>query len=250
MKNNLISRSGMNLAEVLIALSLIGTLAALTMPVLQTTMPDEYDASYKKAVYALEHSVADIVNNEDYYDVVETTNAATGETIKNRGLKNVYAVTVNGQTYGDSNNANSNAAKQKFCRLIASKFNVRSAINCTANRTFDAPTFETQDGVKWILPISNFSTANEKHLITFYVAADGKSKCGYLPEGVKTKFFTGLNDGGNSTLKTKLAATNKNDYGIVTTQSDCKRPAVFVYAITPMGQLISPEALSDKVKTK
>ena len=250
-KSKLKFHSGMNLAEVLIALSLIGVVSMMVMPSIRATFPDEYDALYKRSVYALEHTVSDIVNNEDYYDVIEEPQP-DGTIIRHHGLKNTYKITEKGQTYGDANSS-SNAAKQKFCKLLASKMNVVSTINCTTGRTFTDPTFTTQDGVKWIIPIDNFST-NKNQVIAFYVAKDNKSKCGYLPAATKTSFFADLN---NSAISLTLwddikqgTSSYKNKYGIMTSKNDCKRPAVFLYAINASGQLISPEALNDKIKVK
>ena len=240
---------GMSLAEVLITLGLIGTVSMLALPVLRTAMPDEYEIAHKRAFYTLEHTVSDIVYNEDYYDdIVEDDGTIS------HGLKNTYKVTIDGQTYGDDNPA-SNAAKQKFCRLFTSKLNTMTAPNCTTNRTFDDPTVTTQDGVKWILPISDFSDRNDYHLIAIYVAKDNPSKkCGYLKSATtKSQFF---NDshlktvGFKADLLTKLKGTSNTAYGIVTSESDCKRPNVFVYAITQTGQIISLEAANDKVKMK
>lgn len=240
---------GMSLAEVLITLGLIGTVSMLAMPVLRTAMPDEYEIAHKRAFYTLEHTVSDIVNNEDYYDDVVGADGTISH-----GLKNTYKVTIDGQTYG-SDNPGADAAKQKFCRLFTSKLNTSTASNCAKNRTYNNPTVTTQDGVKWILPFSNFSEedSDKNQLIVIYVAKDNpREKCGYMPETIKEKFINDdkLSAGGNSGVLTKLKNTTNTDYGIVTEESNCRRPNVFVYAITPTGKIISPEAANDKVKMK
>lgn len=56
------------IAEVMITLSIIGVIAAIMIPVLDDSRPDEITLNYRKAFYAIEEGVQSIVNDTKLYE--------------------------------------------------------------------------------------------------------------------------------------------------------------------------------------
>ena len=229
------------MAEILIVLGIIGVIAALVMPMVISAIPSRYESMHKKGDYELEHVISDIVNSEEYYerlDIVDTQN----HTVRHlHGLQNTYPVNINGQMVG-SNNPNSDEAKQKFCRIMASKFNrmANTPVNCSETAAFDLgvqgahrPSFVSIDGIQWVIPISNFLDGN--HIIMYKSSVDSSSgpNCAYVsPE--------------------KYAAFPADEIEqltfVKTDREACKKPDIYLYIITPGGKLYKEEATSDEVK--
>ena len=228
------------MAEILIVLGIIGVIAALTMPIVISAIPSRYESMHKKGDYELEHRVSDIVNSEEYYerlDIVDTQN----HTVRHlHGLQNTYPVNIDGQIVG-SNNPNSDEAKQKFCQIMARKFNrmANTPINCSPNAGFDVdgngsrrPSFVSVDGIQWVIPITNFMDGN--HIIMYKSSVDHQSgpNCAYVERY-------------NSFPQDDIAPLN---YFLKTDREQCKKPDIYLYIITPGGKLYKEEATSDEVK--
>ena len=158
-------QSAFTLAEVMVTLVVLGILASILMPIVKNLYPDKQKVMFRKGYYIAERIVYEVVNDEELYPSKE------GKI----GLDNVMAVPYLGQTFGDSDSSNSDAAKAKFCKLFSEKVNVSdyNAIACDSNHavpqvtgnTRNAPSFTTTDGIAWYLPISNFESATPS---TFY----------------------------------------------------------------------------------
>ena len=141
-------KPGISLAEMLLALAILGILAAILMPVLKSAQPDKLEALHKKGNYIVEHVVADIAFDEDLYPPTQTKT----------GLGSIGAVTVDGVTY---------AGEEKFCELFASRVNKApgSTTNCSAGKK----TFTSIEGIDWYLPISSFDGSRPYEEIKFDV---------------------------------------------------------------------------------
>lgn len=177
------NKNGYTLAEVLMILGMIGIIAALVMPSIISSVPKNYEALNKKTAYVLERTVSDIVNNEEYY---ERKDIITGEEGQQQihyqhGLQNTYPVNIDGQIFG-SDDSSSDEAKQKFCRIFASKFQLKegTSVNCSDNASFDGtPTFTSIDNIEWIVPVSNFAD-NQNKTIEYKLSGEiDDHKCVY-----------------------------------------------------------------------
>lgn len=149
---------GISLAEMLLALAIIGILAAILMPVLKSSMPDRMETLHKKGNYIVEHVVADIAFDEDLYPPTSTRT----------GLGSIGAVTVDGITY---------SGEEKFCELFASRVNKMpgSKTNCSPGKK----TFTSIEGIDWYLPISNFDGSKPYEEIKFDVNGSKGPNCQY-----------------------------------------------------------------------
>lgn len=159
-----------SMAEVLIALALIGVLVMILFPVLQKTKPDELETLHKKGQYIMEHIVTDLVYDEDIYP----------NTITTKGLASIGEVIVEGKKYGDPNaDKSTEKAKTKFCELFASRLNLYpgSTIKCLP----DTKTVRSVEGIDWYLPISNFDGSNGSNygIIKFDVNGTKGPNCKY-----------------------------------------------------------------------
>lgn len=151
-------RRGISLAEMLLALAIVGILAAILMPVLKSSQPDRLETLHKKANYIVEHVVADIAFDEDLYP----------ETTTQTGLGSIGTVTVNGVNY---------AGEKKFCELFASRVNKApgSVTNCSAGKK----TFTSIEGIDWYLPVSTFDGSRPYEEIKFDVNGSQSPNCQY-----------------------------------------------------------------------
>ena len=136
------------LAEIIIALAIIGVICIATMGILKTAMPTKEESIHKKVTTLVEQAVERLADNEVMYPLNEDKALF--------GFKNTQKVIVDGQEYeGDT----------KFCKLFATQFTTTSAPNCAKgddNSDGIEPdklqkTFSTTDGVDWYLPVTTFS---------------------------------------------------------------------------------------------
>lgn len=166
MKFKINKRSALSLGEALITLGIIGLVAAITIPSLRVIIPDKNETLTKKGNYILEHTLSDVINNEDYYPVKkEIIVKAEGEdeTKKTFGLRNTdRAVGTNCE------------GTSKFCCLMAKNLKLYpgTSADCTADKEYN---FKTADGIEWKMPISGF-TSGEAQEIRFRTLDRGASK--------------------------------------------------------------------------
>jgi len=165
-------RQGFTLAETLVTLAIISFVAAVAMPALFNTKPNQEMMMLKKVYYLTGRMVNELVNDEDFYPDDDEENKS--------GFSHVNTIpeaTYHGKEYkGDT----------KFCGLFAARMNVKGDVDCTTKSKFTAGaapgngTFTTADGVVWILPISDFSrggAADAKESIYVDVNGDRPGNC-------------------------------------------------------------------------
>ena len=126
------------LAETLIVLSIIGVLALIMLSNLQNATPDKNKALFKKAYSIVERTVAELVNDENFYPYDP-----------NRiGFLNTDVVQIPGTTQAAEGDT-------KLCSLFTNKLNLLGEVKYEDNSC----KFETTDGMYWIMPtgIDDFS---------------------------------------------------------------------------------------------
>jgi len=231
------TKFGYTMAELLIVIGLIGFIAALVFPTLNSATPRKYEALHKKGDYALEHAVADVVNNEEYYERIDNIDNENNTVTYIHGLQSTFPVIVEGETIGDDD-ITTDAAKQKFCRLFAKRFNMMSGsqLNCSENAGFTiegkVPTFTSADGIQWVVPVSDFK---QNEIIMYKSSFDDDNsapQCAFVSEDKYSKIIP-----------------EGKDYAFIKNKrEECENPDIFIYVITPSGKLYKEEATSDEVR--
>lgn len=113
-------KKGFTLAETLISLSIIGVIAALTIPMLIPLMPDKSRTMYKKAVYSVQNSISMALNDSSSIAASSSTGWAT-----------------------------TGVTSTTLCTDIAKGLNTMGTVSCTAAGSDAAPNFITVDGAAW-----------------------------------------------------------------------------------------------------
>ena len=231
------------MAELLIVLGMVGVLAAITLPTLKNNLPDRNDAIRKKVEYELEQKVAELYSDDVVYgDRYDENGNLT------RGFRNTYYVKVGGVPYGDD--SDDNFKKQKFCKLLASRFDLSSGPNCDVNNTAKfttdggTPTFITRDGIEWLLEVTDFVDEKDDDspaILAFKVSSGNNrgNNCARKPENQGTQ---GVDGQINTFVGANKAGIN---YSV-----ECNRPDIFLYAVNANGTLYKPYARSAKVITR
>ena len=132
--------SGFTMMEILISCVVIGVLAVLLIPTLQSAKPDKNEALHKKSTFIVERVVNELSSDSYLYP-------NNGEY---SSLSNTDNVQYNDETHGGNT---------KFCTLFASRLKLKpgSEINCKK----DELSFTSEDGIDWYLPVSDFKDGAE-----------------------------------------------------------------------------------------
>ena len=157
-------KNGFTMAETLLTLAIIGVVAAIVLPALKNTMPNNEMAMFKKAYYNTSRLVSELINDEDFYPDRETPEES--------GFSNV---TIADQTGGDEATFHGRTyfGPEKFCGLFGAKINTINEPNCGARVNLDGNgNFRTPDGVVWSMPVSDWGNDTED----IYVDVNGINK--------------------------------------------------------------------------
>ena len=177
-------KKGFTLNEVLITMAVIGVIAALTIPMVNSIKPDANKTKYIKAYNALATLTAEILDDSALY---YTTYNATGEPCVGLACSSKPVVApLNTDNYSGRN---------KFPMILSTKLNVSGDVaNDSANGTVS---FTTVDGIQW-----NFTTDNDyKTTLQINVNPNDNNashNCVYSADCTKPNQFTFEidNDGG------------------------------------------------------
>lgn len=121
-------KKGYTMAEALVTLVIIGTLTAITIPLIKTVISNN-DVLYKTAFQITEKVLADLTQDLTLYPT------------------------------GDLSAPSAN----NFCTNFAARVNTIGTVNCTNTPTVQTPSFTTVNGMRWFIgqaAIANFSVQN------------------------------------------------------------------------------------------
>ena len=143
------------LAEILIALGIIGVLAAVLAPMANKFKPDTSKVLYLNTYDALATSITDMATNGAYY-------------VEDNGTFNFSTYPfANLDRYVDSTNPQHTipAGVGKFCRVLAENFNILEAPNdvCRNNNRFPNNPFEASSTSKNGVEFMVYTEANVPH---------------------------------------------------------------------------------------
>lgn len=158
-------RKGYTLSEVLVALGIVGVLAAIMLPLVNKARPNTNKILYLKSYDSLVQAVSTIANSENIY----------GET-RSVGGKDYNLSKYPLLDYGQpkSNEFHAFQGATKLCELIRESFGVAANqvhAACGTDGGIDNYNFETKNGVHWkIEPKDNSDplAGNPRGTIEFY----------------------------------------------------------------------------------
>jgi prepilin-type N-terminal cleavage/methylation domain-containing protein len=163
-------KSGFTLTEVIVVVAVVGTIAAMLVPMLGKTMPNKEQVMAKKAYAAIDKIVNELKNDEDFYPEVDE-----GDT----GFSNTNSVVYHGRVFGK-------VGAKKFCELFADKIgDIKGNIACNQYSIDTAmpkgqpagyKSFTTNDRMVWVLPYTTFPNDNAV-LILFDVNGEDEPNC-------------------------------------------------------------------------
>lgn len=133
-------RFGYTLAEALIALAIVGVVAAIVLPMANKFMPDGNKVIYLKTYDSLVEAVQQMATNTVLYPIADNTYS-----YEKAPLANTMAVTLDGKTY---------SGEEKFCKILASMFGEENP-NCSKESW---PSFTTKNGVEFLVHTSMSQT--------------------------------------------------------------------------------------------
>lgn len=113
-------KNGFTLTETLISLVVIGIIAAILLPVLNSIRPDNGRVLYKKALYTMQNAISTAINDN------------TG-------------VASNAQAFW----ADSTVQPGDFCNMISDTLNVVGTVSCGSVGSSSSPNFITSNGARW-----------------------------------------------------------------------------------------------------
>lgn len=163
---------GFTLAELMIVLAVLAVIAAVLMPTVFNSMPDENRLKFKKGYYTLKRTIDFMVNSDAYQstdgnfgpkDGTYTGSHPYSTTSDNDGSKKFcieFTNTLNTVQENCTDFANSlqtGITIRNFDDTTSATTSASIDAKCTSATLTTTPNVETQDGVYWWLPKENFA---------------------------------------------------------------------------------------------
>lgn len=141
-----VKKKGFTLAEILVSVSVVGIIAALTIPVITNVAPNNNKVLLKKSYFSFSKAINDMILDETNYPSTEVgTEVGTSPALSVPRGFNYTVATTNGST-------------NKFCYLLSQELNTVGTISCPARTSSGVGRFTTSDGIDWIIAIFNNDT--------------------------------------------------------------------------------------------
>lgn len=136
----IMNKKGFTIAEIFIALAIVGVLTVVLFPVIQRSTPDQNRIMFRKTFNALSQAVSNMSFDDiNYPESVKGTITDTGQSVPE----------------GFNNQSGTYTAGTKFCTLLADQFNTIGTVTCGSTVTCNSVatagwgSFTTSDGVDW-----------------------------------------------------------------------------------------------------
>ena len=157
------SKFGFTLAELLITMGIIGIVAAITIPIILSKLPDREEQLQKKVTFMVEDMAAQMANDDIMYP--------KNREYAKQGFKNTDPIKLEGLDSA----THTYEGNKKFCELFAHKFTrINSNVDCSlptdggthVTRTFNiggedvtlVRSVRSGDEIDWYLPVTDFQS--------------------------------------------------------------------------------------------
>jgi len=167
------TKKGFTLSEVLIAMVIMGVLAAILIPMVQRTAPNKSIVMYKKAYNSLLTAVVNMINDDNNYSA---SNVNTN--LNNMQIGFQYTALTATPTYYST---------LKFCYLLMDQLNTVGSSFCPADTSTGQGFFTTSDGAFWTVYIPVDDVTN----YTTYVSTNAASSAtsGQFPVSITAPLY-------------------------------------------------------------
>lgn len=119
-------KKAFTIAETVVALSVLGVIAVVVLPMLGDIQPNKDKATYSKALNSLQGAISNVL--EDEFSIATNASTSNRTFSRDRFLGNLTG--------------------EEFCSSLANHFNIKGGVNCGLS-SFDKPNFVTTDGIKY-----------------------------------------------------------------------------------------------------
>lgn len=215
-------KRGFTLAELMIAMAVLGILLALVVPIIANTRPDEFKMLTKKAYYVTEQVVSSLINDPQLYP--DSTMYCEDDDTSDEcyyGFDDTSAVAYNGKTADDKYYYD----KYKFPRLFTAQVNISSCENGGEDDVDEDCTCEkitTSDGMTF----------------DFTYSASGNSYSSDAGQPGDGPYITVWSQGSATDKRTILVDVNGDeDPNCLETDSSCSHPDQFRIEVKTNGKI-------------
>ena len=159
-------KKGFTLTEMLIALVTVSALSMVLLPVIQGGMPNKEHIMFKKAYFQISNIISELVNDDLIYPEPDS------HEFYHLGNSNYRFEEGDREYFGET----------KLCKLVASRLNVIGGldqVDCSADVVFtdgvkSEGQFMTNDGIAWIIPISDFQEIDDEYEYDIFIDTNGE----------------------------------------------------------------------------
>ncbi len=167
-----LQKKGFTLAELMIVLAVLAVIAAVLMPTVFNSMPDENKLKFKKGYYTLKRTIDQMVNSDAYdstegnfgpkegYYIGSHPYATTNDNDGSKKFCIEFANTLNNveeQCTNFANTLQTGITIQNFDDATSAATSTAIDAKCAASSLTTAVNVKTQDDVYWWLPLDNFA---------------------------------------------------------------------------------------------
>ena len=202
---------GYTLAEILIAITIIGIMTAVMLPLVNNTKPDKTKVMYLKTY----DSLVEILNNVTYNSQIFAVFTQSGGHTYDISKCPLFDTAV--RTILDNNNdiiLETQDGNNKLCSVVAASFGVDPDASCSDNAQYSDANF-----------LTNLSFTNNY--------------------GIQFKFIVNTIDVANGVYPTEIYIDTDGDNGNNCTYNanTCQRPDRFCFWVSPTGHLIPADQM-------
>lgn len=210
------NKNAFTLAEILLTLTILGVVAAITIPLIQNIIPSTNKALFRKSYLTLQRAIENMLNNETIYPSDMTTR------VGNFTYQNDFNFVT------DPTGAA--GTKNKFCYYLAQNLRVDGTETCPTSTDGSVPGIEfatTTDGSTWYISPGNATAASQFIL-------------GNVGENYKTKIIidvNGKNKAPNCSADTMSSTFMPASYVAASgDKTKCPKPDTFIIGIRQDGR--------------